>query len=310
MNNFDFKNITSVHFIGIGGIGMSAIAKILQNKGFNISGSDANESENIEYLRKLNIDIFIGHSAKNISNQDVVVYSSAVTNSNPEMIEAKNKNIPTIRRAEFLGKLIKLWPFRIGIAGTHGKTTTSSIASILFMEANLDPTFIIGGILQNVNTNALLGTGEYIIYEADEYDRTFLALPPTYSIITNIEMDHSDIYSDIEDMKETFTKFANSTSENGFTVLCGDDENIQKIMPNIRRKIISYGFDKKSDYKIEFIGTNEQTSKFKIYFRNELLDIFEINALGNHNILNASAVIALAHQLKISTAKIKNGILK
>lgn len=310
MKDINLKEIKSIHMVGIGGIGMSAIAKILQQIGYSVSGSDANRSENTKQLEKLGIKIAIGHSDKNINCQDVVVYSSAITKTNNEIIKAKKQNIPIIRRAEFLGKLIKLWSYGVGISGTHGKTTTSSITSIVFMEADLDPTFIIGGILKNVNSNSLLGKGKYIIYEADEYDRTFLALPPTYSIITNIEMDHSDIYSDIKDMKTSFLKYANSTSKEGFIVLCIDDENIQNIIPEIKSRIISYGFDKKADYQIKLSETQELYSLFKIYYKNELLDIFKLNVIGIHNIKNAAGVIALSHQLKIPIDKIKNGLTK
>lgn len=310
MKDINLQQIKNIHMIGIGGIGMSAIAKILKQKGYFVSGSDANKSDNTKQLEKLGIKITIGHSDKNINGQDVVVYSSAITKTNPEIIEAKKQNIPIIRRAEFLGKLLKLWSYSVGISGTHGKTTTSSIASIVFIEADLDPTFIIGGILRNVNTNSILGNGKYIIYEADEYDRTFLALPPTYSIITNIEMDHSDIYSDIEDMKMSFLKYANSTSKEGFVVLDIDDKNIKNIIPKIKTQIISYGFDKKADYQIAFSEAQEKYSIFKIYYKNKLLDTFKLNALGIHNIKNATGIIALSHQLKIPIDKIKNGLIK
>ena len=310
MKDINLKEIKNIFMIGIGGIGMSAIAKILQQLGYSVSGSDAKESDNTKQLIKLGVKIFIGHSAKNIKDQDIIVYSSAVTKANPEMIEAENQGIQIIRRAEFLGKLLKLWPYSIGISGTHGKTTTSSIMSIIFMESNYDPTFIIGGILKNVNTNSILGKGKYIIYEADEYDRTFLALPPTYSIITNIEMDHSDIYSGIEDMKNTFVKYANSTSKEGFVVLCIDDKNIQKIIPQIKRKTVSYGFNKNADYRIQLAKIQETGSIFNIFYKNELLETFTLNALGNHNIKNATATIALSHQLQIPIDKIKNGLIK
>ena len=310
MKDINLKEIRNIHMIGIGGIGMSAIAKILQQIGYSVSGSDANKSDITKQLRKLGVKIVIGHSAKNVNDQDIVVYSSAITKTNSEIIEAKKQNIPIIRRAEFLGKLLELWPYTIGISGTHGKTTTSSIASIVFIEANYDPTFIIGGILKNVNTNSILGKGKYIIYEADEYDRTFLALPPTYSIITNIEMDHSDIYSDIEDMKKTFIEYANSTSKEGFVVLGIDDKNIRNIIPEIKSQIISYGFDKKADYQIQLSETQGQYSIFRIFYKNKLLDTFKLNALGIHNIKNASGVIALSHQLKIPIDKIKNGLIK
>ncbi len=310
MNDINLKEVKNIFMIGIGGIGMSAIAKILQQKGYFVSGSDAYESENTKQLEKLGVKIYIGHSSKNIINQDIIVYSSAIKKNNPEMIEANNQNTPTIRRAEFLGELLKLWRYSIGVAGTHGKTTTSSMMSIAFMESDYNPTFIIGGILQNVNTNSMLGNSDYIIYEADEYDRTFLALPPTYSIITNIEMDHSDIYSDIEDMKDTFLKYANSTSKNGFVVLCIDDENIQNIAPQINRQIISYGFDKNADYRIEVSEIQEYHSIFKIFHENILLETFKLNALGDFNIKNATAVIALSHQLQIPLDKIKAGLIK
>ena len=209
MKNF-MNQSRHIHFVGIGGIGMSGMAELLYNHGFKISGSDLNRSDRTDHLSKIGIDISIGHDKNNISGSDLIVYSSAISNDNKEIKLGKIRNIPIIKRSELLGEIIKIKDISIGVAGTHGKTTTSSMLGSIIHEANLDPTLIIGGIVNKFNSNNISGNGDIIVVEADEFDRSFLALNPTYSIINNLDLEHLDCYKDIDDLKNTFCSFANS----------------------------------------------------------------------------------------------------
>ena len=197
-----------LHFVGIGGIGMSGLAELLLNQGYTVSGSDMTETDITRNLKEMGGRIYIGHNADNVGNADVLVHSSAVKEDNPELIAADERNIPIIRRAEMLAELVRLKPYAIAVAGTHGKTTTTSIAGMVLTEAGLDPTIIVGGVVRSLATNARLGDGDYIVAEADEFDRSFLTLSPTIAIITNIEEEHLDVYKDLDDIKETYLTFA------------------------------------------------------------------------------------------------------
>lgn len=291
-----FGSIQKIHMIGIGGIGMSGIADVLLRLNFKVSGSDSVKSSITDHLKDLGAEIYIGHNADNIQNSDVVVYSSAIKPDNPEYARAKRLNIKLIRRAEFLGMLLSVWSIRIGVAGTHGKTTTSSMLSSVLDASGSQPSLFIGGIIKGLNTNARLGSEDYVIFEADEYDRTFLALPPTHAIITNVEADHLDIYSDLQDMKNTFIRYANSVPEDGKVIICYDDENARSLIPYIDRLYVTYGTDPRSDFYIHDIEIKENT-EFSISYKGQSIGHFQITQLGLHMILNAAAALVTAYLL-------------
>ena len=237
-----FRKIKNVFFVGIGGIGMSGIAELLLNLGFNVSGSDINENDNVKRLKNLNIDVKIGHSPSNINQDtDVLVYSSAVPIENPEIVRARQKGIPIIRRAEMLGELISVKETSIAVSGTHGKTTTSSMIGTILAYAKKDPTMVVGGLVHNIDTNSKLGNGDMIIVEADEFDRSFLALKPTIGIITNIELEHTDCYDDLKDLQDAFIQFCKSVPFYGEVILCADSPAVQEIIPKIERPMTTYG---------------------------------------------------------------------
>jgi UDP-N-acetylmuramate--alanine ligase len=234
-----FRSIKKLHFVGIGGIGMSGIAEILLDQGFKVSGSDRAFSEVTDRLQKLGATVFEGHRAENIAQDvDTVVYSSAVQSDNTEILEAQKRNIPIVRRAEMLAEVMRL-KYGIGIAGTHGKTTTTSMTSLVLMEGGLDPTVIVGGKLSGLGgTNARLGKGEFIVVEADEYDRSFLSITPTIAVLTTLETDHLDCYRDLEDIKSAFIQFASKVPFYGFIVLCLDEPALLDILPHLTKKKI------------------------------------------------------------------------
>jgi UDP-N-acetylmuramate--alanine ligase len=250
-----FSTVKNIHFVGIGGIGMSGIAEILLNQGFNISGSDMKSSENTEYLENLGAKVFIGHAKENIEEAEVVVYSSAVDpNLNPETSAAIKKGIPTIKRAVMLAEVARL-NYCLAISGTHGKTTTTSMLGLILIKAGIDPTVIVGGRLRDFGgTNARLGKGEWTVVEADEYDRSFLQLSPTIAVINNIESDHLDIYKDINDIKNTFTEFANMVPFYGLVALGMDDPGVKEILSSINKKVVTFGLSRHSDYIAENIN--------------------------------------------------------
>ncbi len=300
-----FTSSRKVHFVGIGGIGMSAIAEILLTQGFSVSGSDLRASENTEYLKKLGAEIIIGHRKENISDADVVVYSSAVKiKENPETLAAFEANIPVLRRAEMLAEVTRL-KYCLAVSGTHGKTTTSSMCGITLMNAGFEPTVIVGGRLGGLGgSNARLGKGDWTVVEADEYDRSFLQLLPTIAIINNIEPEHMDIYKDYDDLKDTFIKFANKVPFYGFIAACIDDEGIKDILPEIKKKVITFGLSKSADYRADSIRHNEFSSEFIVYKNGESLGTMKINIPGVHNVKNALATIAVSMELGIGFAEI------
>lgn len=295
-----FSTVKKIHFVGIGGIGMSGIAEILLSQGFKVSGSDMNQSENTDYLVNLGAEVHIGHAESNIEGAEVVVYSSAVKpHENPETKLALANNIPVIRRAEMLAELSRL-QYCIGIAGTHGKTTTTSMISLVLIEAGIDPTVLVGGRLQDFGgTNARLGKGQWIVVEADEYDRSFLQLTPTIAVINNIEADHLDIYSDLNDIYDTFKDFANKVPFYGLVALCLDDLGCKEIYSSINKKIATYGFSRHSMIRGEDPQFNERKSSCKVYSGKELLGTIEIGMPGKHNLTNALAAVTVALQMDI-----------
>lgn len=302
-----FGSIKHIHMIGIGGIGMSGIADVLLRIGFCVSGSDSTESNITDHLRSLGAEIFIGHHRDHVRKPDVVVYSSAIKNDNPEFRQAQRLGIKLVRRAEFLGMLLSVWPIRIGVAGTHGKTTTSSVIAAALDACGSHPSMFIGGIIKDLRTNARLDSKTCVVFEADEYDRTFLALPPTIAVITNVDADHLDIYRDIEDMKSAFTEYANSIPENGSVIICLDDPETRSLLMNIDRPFVTYGKSRDSDFKIKNIRFGDY-SFFSLYYKNESIGDFKIPQVGMHYILNATAALVCAYLLHLDIPSAGRGI--
>ena len=307
-----FRSIKKLHFIGIGGIGMSGIAEILLDQGFKVSGSDRALSEVTERLQNLGTITFEGHRASNIANDvDTVVYSSAVQPDNPEILEAQRRKIPIVRRAEMLAEVMRL-KYGIGIAGTHGKTTTTSMTSLVLMEGGLDPTVIVGGKLSGLGgTNARLGRGEFIVVEADEFDRSFLSISPTIAVLTTLETDHLDCYRDLEDIKSAFIQFANKVPFYGFVILCLDEPALLDIMPNLsKKKIITYGLNPQADVQAIDIRHKDNTTTYTIIRGNKELGTITLQVPGKHNVQNSLGAIAVGLELGVPFEKIKSGIEK
>ena len=303
-----FRHVKKLHFVGIGGIGMSGIAELLLNQGFKITGSDINDSKVIQNLKDKGAEIFIGHDTKNLTDADVLVYSSAVNRDNPEIISAMNKHIPIIRRAEMLGELIALKETSIGVAGTHGKTSTSSMVGAMLSKANLDPTLVVGGLVRNINTNSLLGEGEIIVVEADEFDRSFLSLQPTIGIITNIELEHTDCYEDIYDLQNAFTQFANASPFYGAVIIGNQSPAAADIIQNIKRPVITFGLTKKSDFYASDIAHNKSETTFAVFYKQKRLGVIHLQVPGEHNVLNALASVALGVEMNIPFHDIAAGL--
>jgi UDP-N-acetylmuramate--alanine ligase len=307
-----FRSIKKLHFIGIGGIGMSGIAEILLDQGFKISGSDRALSEVTERLQKLGASIFEGHRAENIAQDvDTVVYSSAVQPDNPEILEAQKRNIPIVRRAEMLAEVMRL-KYGIGIAGTHGKTTTTSMTSLVLMEGGLDPTVIVGGKLSGLGgTNARLGRGEFIVVEADEFDRSFLSITPTIAVLTTLETDHLDCYRDLEDIKSAFIQFASKVPFYGFIVLCLDEPALLDIMPHLsKKKIVTYGLNPQADVQAVDIRHKDNSTTYTLVRSNQELGTIMLQVPGIHNVQNSLGAITVALELGVPFKKIKAGIEK
>lgn len=305
------KNFNKVHMIGIGGIGMSGIAEVLLAMNFKVSGSDRSLSDVTDRLASLGAEIFEGHSEENIKKDvDVVVYSSAVTMDNVEIQEALRRKIPVIKRSEMLAELMRL-KYGIGIAGTHGKTTTTSMVGLVMLEAGFDPTVIVGGKLSGLGgTNARLGKGQFIVVEADEFDRSFLQLSPVIAAITTLEKEHLDIYKDLDDIKEAFIEFANKVPFYGFVVLCLDEEGLRDILPRINRKVITYGTSAQADVRAIDISFQEMKSKFKVKYHGEILGEIELNVPGLHNVKNSLVALTIAKELDVDFETIKSALKK
>ena len=301
------SNIKTIHFIGIGGVGMVGIAEMLINQGFNVSGSDLVKNKNTIRLNSLGAKIFIGHNEKNVRNSDVVVYSSAVNISNPEMKAAKSLNITLIPRAEMLSSLMRGFQ-SIAVAGSHGKTTTTSLIADVFVRAKLDPTFIIGGKILGQENKSILGTGEYLIVEADESDASFLHLNPEISVVTNIDNDHLDYYeNNLEKLDATFLQFLENLPFFGSAIICIDSERSKKVFEILSRPKISYGFNKKADYFIKDLKQQATFQKFKIIRNSTGKEIsIELTLSGKHNALNATAAFIVAQKAGINTKVIKD----
>lgn len=302
--------IKKIHFVGIGGIGMSGIAEILLNQGFEITGSDLMESEVTDHLKSLGVKIYKGHSANNLNDADVLVYSSAVNTKNPEVQAAFEKKIPVIKRSEMLAECMRM-KYGIGIAGTHGKTTTTSMVGLVLTEGGIDPTIIVGGKLSGLGgTNARLGNGEYIVVEADEFDRTFLRLTPSIAAITTLEAEHLDTYKDLDDVKSAFIEFANKVPFFGFVTLCMDEPALQDIIPLINKKVITYGLTQQADVRAIELSHKEYNSTFTVVYKGEELGKITLKIPGAHNVKNSLVAVTIARELGIEFEKIKNALEK
>ncbi|MCX7913063.1 MAG: UDP-N-acetylmuramate--L-alanine ligase [Thermodesulfovibrionales bacterium] len=302
-----FSRYKAIHFIGIGGIGMSGLAEILHRLNYQVSGSDIRESETTKYLQSLGIKVFIGHSESNISKPHVVVISSAISPDNPEIKVAKERGIPVIPRAEMLAELGRL-KYGILIAGAHGKTTTTSLIATILAEADLDPTIVIGGKLKAIGSNAKLGQGDFIVAEADESDGSFLKLNPTIAVITNIDYEHLDFFKNIEELKKAFLKFANKIPFYGTTIVCIENEHTREIIPYFERKYITYGYTEEADFYAKNIVSFGRNMEFDLYVGRERIDTFLIPLPGEHNVLNALAAIATSQELQIPLTTIKRAL--
>jgi UDP-N-acetylmuramate--alanine ligase len=301
-----YGKIEKIHFVGIGGIGMSGIAEVLLNLGYKVSGSDLRGSDTTERLVSLGAEVGIGHKAENLQSVDVVVISSAVHDDNPEVVEAKRLHVPVIPRAEMLAELMRM-KYGIAIAGTHGKTTTTSMAASILGHAGIDPTIVIGGKLNAIGTNARLGQGKFLVAEADESDGSFLVLSPTIAIVTNVDADHLDHYSGIDEIKETFVEFINKVPFYGLAVLCLDDPNIRAILPQVKKRYMTYGLSSQADIRATHVKHDGFRTSFVAHFKGYRLGEVSFNMPGAHNVLNAMACIAIALELDVPFSAIQEG---
>lgn len=301
------KKKPHIHFVGIGGIGMSGIAEVFCLRGFSVSGSDSQESDTTKRLSQIGISIHVGHKSEYVDGASVVVVSSAVRPQNPEILEAKKRNIPVIPRAEALGELMR-GKTGIAVAGTHGKTTTTSLLSTVFTYAGLDPTCVIGGKVDALGGNAKSGSGEYMIAEADESDGSFLQLPATYSIITNIDNDHLDHYGSLEKIDSAFVQFVGHLPFYGLALVCGDDIGVQRVLSEFKKPFMTYGFLETNDYQITNYSAEEFGTNLNIEHKQKKLAKVSLPTLGKHNALNALAVFALSHQMGLAIDVIVKGL--
>ena len=308
------RNIGPVHFIGIGGIGMSGIAEILHNQGYTVQGSDASLNPNVQRLRDMGITVEIGQSGDNLGKAEVVVVSSAIKRDNPELVEARARALPIVRRAEMLAELMR-FKTAIAIGGTHGKTTTTTLVATLLDAGNLDPTVINGGIINAYGTNARLGAGEWMVVEADESDGTFTKLPADVAVITNIDPEHLDHYGDFEGVKKAFHQFVENVPFYGFAVMCLDHPEVQSLVGEIRdRRVITYGRNPQADVRLLDIENRDGVQHFSVEIRDRIrqtqlrIDGLELPMPGIHNALNATAAIAVADQLHVPAEAIRRGL--
>jgi len=290
-----------IHFVGIGGIGMSGIAEVLLNLGYRVSGSDLKESETTRRLAGLGGRLCSGHAAEHVQDADVVVTSSAVRRDNPEVVEARRQKIPVIPRAAMLAELMRL-KYGIAIAGSHGKTTTTSLAAHLLAHAGLDPTAVVGGKVNGFGSNAKLGKGDYMVVEADESDGSFLRLPPTIAIVTNIDPEHLDHWRTPEALRQGFVDFVNRVPFYGRAILCIDHPTVQSLLPDVEARVATYGESHTADYRAEGIELSGHAVRFDAFRRNEPLGRFEVAMVGRHNALNALSVIALGDEMGVPPA--------
>jgi len=303
-----FATSQHVHFIGIGGIGMSGIAEILLSLGMKVSGSDLRRGPVTDRLAQLGATIFEGHDVAHVSGATVVVTSSAVSVTNPEVVEAQARKIPVIQRAEMLAELMRL-KYGIAIAGMHGKTTTTSMVAAVLAAGGLDPTVVVGGRVDALGSNAKLGTTQYLVAEADESDRSFLKLSPILSVVTNLDREHMDCYHDMEDVEQAFLTFMDKVPFYGAVTACLDNPLLAAILPSARRRVFTYGVAPGADYRVEFLEAQRGCfAAFMVVTAAGPLGPFELHVPGRHNVLNATAAVAIGHQLEVSPEKIAEGV--
>ena len=296
-----FRHVRKIHFVGIGGIGMSGIAEVLLSLGFSVSGSDLRCGPNTERLLKtFNLKFFEGHAAENVGDAQVVVYSSAVKDDNPEIAAAKERGIPVIPRAEMLAELMVLKPYAVAVSGTHGKTSTTSMVATILGHAGIDPTAVVGGIVEKLGSNASLGSSEWFVTEADESDRSFLMLYPTIAVVTNIDKEHMESYKGMDDVVQCFTDFVNKVPFFGAAIICLDDPNVQLIIPHIKRRRVTYGMTAQADVSgHEIRYDSEFGSSFKVWRGDTVLGEMHLPVPGKHNVYNALAATAVALEMDI-----------
>ena len=302
-----FERYKVIHFVGIGGIGMSGIAEVLFNLGYDVTGSDIKDSETTKRLRDLGIKIYIGHETENVDDSRVVVVSSAVSDKNPEIIEAKRRSIPVIPRAEMLAELARL-KYGILVAGAHGKTTTTSLISAILAHAGLDPTVIIGGRLKATGSNARLGQGEFLVAEADESDGSFLKLSPTIAVVTNIDREHMDFFKSVDALKEAFVSFLNKIPFYGVSIVCVENKHLRELLPSLHRRCVTYGFNGEADISAKNIRKRFTSVSFDGTYKGRDLGNLDLPLLGEHNILNSLAAIGVALELQINMQVIKEAL--
>ncbi len=307
-----FANIQRIHFVGIGGIGMSGIAAVLLNLGYRVSGSDLRHSNLTARLIALGASITEGHRAENIANAELVIVSSAIARDNPEVAAAHERHIPVIQRAEMLAELMRL-KYGIAIAGMHGKTTTTSMVAAVLAGGGLDPTVVVGGCVDAMGSNARLGKSQYLVAEADESDRSFLKLSPILAVVTNIDREHMDCYRDMQDVENTFLQFMDSVPFYGAVIACADDDNLRRILTGVERKTLTYGTREDADFHISHLqcGGNKGSSalsRFRVKYRDQDLGNFELRVPGSHNVSNATAAIAVGVGLDLSVEKIREAL--
>jgi UDP-N-acetylmuramate--alanine ligase len=310
-----FAKIQQIHFVGIGGIGMSGIAEVLLNLGYRVSGSDLKSSGVTQRLADLGAAVFEGHRAKNIAGAEVVVTSSAIASENPEVLEAHKLHVPVIQRAEMLAELMRL-KYGIAIAGMHGKTTTTSMVAAVLAGGGLDPTVVVGGRVDAMGSNARLGKSQYLVAEADESDRSFLKLSPILSVVTNIDREHMDCYRNMRDVKKTFLEFMDRVPFYGMVVVCNDDPMLRRLLPQSQRRTVTYGTKRGSDFWIKLgtasapakVGDGQPLSRFRVSYRKKDLGEFTLHVPGVHNILNATAAIAVGVGLDVEVEAIRTGL--
>ncbi len=308
-----FAKIQRIHFVGIGGIGMSGIAEVLLNLGYKVSGSDLRSTPITQRLAALGATIMEGHRAENVASAEVVVTSSAVTRDNVEVAAAHARHIPVIRRAEMLAELMRL-KYGIAVAGMHGKTTTTSMIAAVLAAGKLDPTVVVGGRVDAMGSNARLGKSQYLVAEADESDRSFLKLSPILAVVTNIDREHMDTYRDMEDIERTFIDFMDRVPFYGAVIVCNDDDRLRALLPRLERRAVTYGTRPDSDFRIATCeteaapGTTKATSRFRVQYRGQSLGEFCLHAPGAHNVLNAAAAIAVGVGLDLSPDDIRAGL--
>jgi UDP-N-acetylmuramate--alanine ligase len=297
-----------IHFVGIGGIGMSGIAEVLLNLGYTISGSDLRASAITARLRELGATVYEGHAEENIAGAKVVVVSSAVEPSNPEFQQARALGIPVIPRGELLAELMRL-KFGVAVAGSHGKTTTTSMTASVLSEAGLDPTVVVGGRVKTLGgSNARVGKGDVLVVESDESDRSFLKLAPIIAVVTNIDLEHLDHYASLEDIQDSFVEFINKVPFYGSAIVCLDDANVQQILPRLTRRVVTYGQSAQADLRVSDIRFAGLASQFRLHYRGRDLGEFKLQVPGQHNVLNAAAAVGVALELEVDAERAKAGL--